>query len=92
MELHVEIHNMTEKKIKQLTCTLIKKSTSYVLSQGLRNVNSKKDVTSHPLPQSRDQHSLPVPPPGGGHQPGGVAAGVLASLCWDFYVRSAIVC
>lgn len=43
MELHVEIHNMTEKKIKQLTCTLIKKSTSYVLSQGLRNVNSKKD-------------------------------------------------
>lgn len=53
MELHVEIHNMTEKKIKQLTCTLIKKSTSYVLSQGLRNVNSKKDVPSPSPPITR---------------------------------------
>jgi len=43
IEMHAEIINMPDTKIKALHCTVIKKSTSYVLSQGLRNVNAKKE-------------------------------------------------
>jgi hypothetical protein len=60
IEMHVEIHNMTDKKIKILTCTLIKKSTSYVLSQGLRNVNSKKDVRRRPSSKGTEFSHSPM--------------------------------